>query len=82
MQDRILEEAWSDYRAETGLNETDIDPDAFIRWAFARALAHRQPRYAKMAERWGVKVAADAIASVRTEADMIGLIADALEARH
>ncbi len=78
----FLAKAWSDYRAETGLNETDIDPDAFIRWAFARALAHRQPRYAKMAERWGVKVAADAIASVRTEADMIGLIADALEARH
>ncbi len=24
----------------------DVDPDDFIRWAYAKALAHRQPRYA------------------------------------
>ena len=79
--EEFLNTAWADYANETGLSEVEIDPDTFIRWTFARALAHRQPRYAKMAENWGIKVDADAISSVRTEADMIALVARALEAR-
>ncbi len=77
----FLMKAWKDYQAQTSLAEASIDPDDFIRWAFARALAHRQPRYAEMAERWGIKVSADAIAQVRSEADMIALVAAALEER-
>lgn len=77
----FLNSAWEQYGSETGLRENEIDPDAFIRWAFARALAHRQPRYRKMAERWGITVSADAVASVRSESDMIALVAEALEAR-
>ncbi len=59
-------------------SETDVDPDAFVRWTFARALAHRQPLYAAMARRWGIKVAADAIARVQNAEDFEQLIAQAL----
>jgi len=59
--------------------EDDVDPDAFIRWTYAQALAHRQPRYEAMS-RWGVTVTADQVAQLRTEADFIDLIAGTLDA--
>ena len=77
----FLNEAWSEYTQETGLGEQDVDPDTFIRWAYARALSHRQPRYRAMAERWGVTLAADDVAGVRSEDDMVTLVAEALETR-
>ena len=75
----FLDDAWHGYLAETGLSEAAVDPDAFIRWTYARALAHRQPRYAAMAAKWGVKVAADAVARVKTPADFDALIAAAID---
>ena len=80
-QPDFLQSAWQEYRSETGAKEADIDPDEFVRWTYARALAHRQPRYRAMAERWGITLAADKVAQVKSEADMIDLIARALEAR-
>ena len=74
----FLARAWADYCAETGLAEDKVDPDAFVRWTYARALAHRQPRYRAMAENWGITVKADDIARVQSETDMINLIANAL----
>lgn len=77
----FLTACWEAYLAETGLAEDRVDPDAFIRWTYARALAHRQPLYAAMARNWGLTVAADAVARVRSEADFVDLVAGALEAR-
>jgi hypothetical protein len=77
----FLEETWAAYLAETGLREDAVDPDAFVRWAYARALAHRQPRYRAMAETWGVTVAAEDVARVRSAADVLDLVADAIVAR-
>lgn len=77
----FLDDAWTRYLAEHGLSEAEVDPDAFIRWTYARALAHRQPRYAAMAKTWGVTVTADDVAHVRTPDDFDALIARALEAR-
>ena len=77
----FLEETWSAYLGETGLREEAVDPDAFVRWAYARALAHRQPRYRAMAENWGVTVAAEDVARVRSAADVLDLVADAIAAR-
>ena len=69
-------------RAEVfGLDADRVDPDAFVRWAYARALAHRQPRYRAMARNWGVTVSAGDVAKVATAEDMIALVARALEAR-
>ena len=80
-QPAFLRDAWYEYLAANGLTEAEVDPDAFVRWTYARALAHRQPRYAAMARNWGVKVTAEQIAHVRSAEDFTGLVASALEAR-
>jgi hypothetical protein len=77
----FLLEAWNTYLAETGRMPGAVDPDAFVRWTYARALAHRQPRYAAIAAKWGLKVTADAVARVQNPADFTALIADALDRR-
>jgi len=77
-QPEFLAAAWRAYLDETGLSETSVDPDAFIRWTYARALAHRQPRYEAMAKNWGVTVEAADMATVRDEADFAQVIAAAL----
>ena len=77
-QPEFLEKAWVAYRVENGLTEEQVNPDDFIRWTYARALAHRQPRYAAMARR-GVTITAEEVADVATEADFIDLIARAID---
>ncbi|MDH2325903.1 ATPase [Cereibacter sp. SYSU M97828] len=76
-QPQFLLDAWDAYRAEKG---ADVDPDDFIRWTYARALAHRQPRYAAMA-RWGVTVMAEEVGALRDTQGFTDLIARALENR-
>lgn len=77
-QPEFLDRAWTAYRVEKGLAEDEINPDAFIRWTYARALAHRQPRYAAMARR-GVTLLAEEVAGVGSPEDLIGLIGDAID---
>ncbi len=79
-QAEFLTRVWEDYLSKNGISEADVDPDAFIRWTYAQALAHRQPRYAAMARNWGITVTADQISAVRDEAGFIELIASTLEA--
>jgi NAD(P)-dependent dehydrogenase (short-subunit alcohol dehydrogenase family) len=57
----------------------DVDPDDFVRFAFAQALQHRQPIYRAMAENWGITVQAADIAQVTTPEDFNRVIATALE---
>ncbi|MGR3453575.1 ATPase [Pseudooceanicola sp.] len=76
----FLHKAWADYLSETGSAPQKVDPDAFVRWTYAQALAHRQPRYEALARR-GVTVSADAVAAVRSAAGFEEMIAAALEAR-
>ena len=77
----FLERAWAVYGESNGVAEDRVDPDAFIRWTYARALAHRQPRYAAMAARWGVRVPADAMAGVDGEAAFVDVVAHAIDRR-
>jgi len=79
-QPAFLQAQWAGYLAETGLAEDAVNPDAFVRHVYARALAHRQPRYAAMARR-GVRVTADEVAGLRDAAGFDRLIAQALERR-
>ncbi|MBV2361096.1 ATPase [Thalassococcus sp. CAU 1522] len=78
----FLAACWSEYLAEQGLAEAQVDPDAFIRWTYARALAHRQPIYEAMADKWGVTVAAADMARVRDQGDFTDIIAAALNRRN
>ena len=80
-QPAFLHAAWADYLAETGAEEGAVDPDAFVRWTYARALAHRQPRYAAMATNWGLKVRAEDVARLRSAEDFTDLVATALDRR-
>jgi hypothetical protein len=80
-QPEFLLNAWADYMIKNNVQEGDIDPDTFIRWTYARALAHRQPRYAAIASNWGVSVDASDMATVRDQTDFTSVIAEALEQR-
>ena len=79
-QPAFLDTAWTDYLRETNCKDDEVDPNSFIRWAYARALAHRAPRYAAM-EKWGVSVSADEIAAVASAQDLDALIGAALAGR-
>jgi hypothetical protein len=78
-QPAFLERTWADYLKEFKCEEDEVDPDGFIRWAYTRALAHRQPLYAAMARHWGVTVRAAQIAQVSSAADFIDLVASAID---
>jgi hypothetical protein len=80
-QPEFLSRVWDQYLSEQGCAPHEVNPDAFIRWTYAQALAHRQPRYEAMARNWGVTVTADQIGSVRDAADFEQLIAQALETK-
>jgi hypothetical protein len=77
-QPAFLHARWEEYRATHSVTEETCDPDHFVRWTYARALAHRQPRYAAMAG-WGVTVTAEEVAKVRSAADFDALIAQAID---
>ena len=77
-QPEFLLKCWHSYLAETGAAPDDVDPDAFVRWTYSSAMAHRQPRYRAMADNWGVKITADEVAQVHTAKDFERLIADIL----
>ncbi len=79
-QPAFLRSAWEEYRAGHAVTEASCDPDAFVRWAYARALAHRQPRYRQMAT-WGVTVSADEVAGVSDVAGFDRLMCLALDRR-
>jgi hypothetical protein len=73
----FLKARWSEYLAENDIGEDAVDPNAFVRWTYSKALAHRQPRYEAMSK-WGITVTAEEVAEVRTTEDFNTLIAEAL----
>ena len=77
-QPEFLLKVWNDYLAMQNCAEDQVDPDAFIRWTYAQALEHRQPRYGAM-EKWGVTVTADEVAVVNNADDFDALVTRALE---
>ena len=77
----FLLKTWKAYLTEFNVAPDKVDPDDFIRWAFAKALAHRQPRYKAMADKWGLTVPQDVVAQVKDSEGFVSMIADALEMR-
>ena len=76
----FLAERWAEYLNETNVEPGKVDPDAFVRWTYRKALSNRQPRYAAMSK-WGVSVTADEMSRVKSSDDFNSLIAAALERR-
>lgn len=76
----FLLQVWHEYLGQSGLTAEQADPDAFLRFGYARLLESRQPRYAAMA-RWGVTVTAEEVATATTPAEFDALIAASLDRR-
>ncbi len=72
---------WHAYLSQKGVTEDRVDPDDFIRWTYARALAHRQPLYRAMARNWGLTIRAEDMARVDGEAAFIDVVARAMRMR-
>lgn len=70
----FLRQCWADYLKETGEKENAVDPDAFIRWGFARLIEWRAPRYKAIADNWGVTVSARDIEKVITPDAFLSLV--------
>ncbi len=80
-QAAFLDRVWNEYLTLNACSGAEVDPDTFIRWIYAQALAHRQPRYEAMARNWGVTIAANDISKVRDSGDFNELIERTLETR-
>lgn len=76
----FLMQVWEEFLAREGKAPDQVDPDAFLRFGYARLLESRQPRYAAMA-RWGVTVTAEEVAEVRDAPGFDALIMRALDRR-
>jgi hypothetical protein len=77
-QPEFLADAWARYLVEKDVAPSKVNPDDFIRWTYAAALAHRQPRYEAMARNWGTTLDASDMATVRDERDFVDLVAHGL----
>ncbi len=77
----FLRGVWSRYLDESGLGERKVDPDAFIRWAFAELIDWRAPRYEAIAKNWGVKISARDVEKVKTPDDFLALADSAVKAQ-
>ena len=76
-QPAFLSECWTAYLGEKDVSPERVDPDDFVRWTYAQALAHRAPRYEAMA-RWGVTITPAQISELRGAGDFEDLIAQTL----
>jgi len=75
----FLETIWARYCGENRVADSDVDPDDFMRYAYRQCLDHRLPLYRGMAENWGISVAAEDMAKVKTADDFTALISHALD---
>ncbi|MEE9388433.1 MAG: ATPase [Paracoccaceae bacterium] len=79
---KFMVQLWSEYLSKNNTLADDVDPNQFMRWAFAQAIEQRQPRYAAMAKNWGITVSAQDVAAATTPAAFDAMIANALEKHH
>jgi shikimate kinase len=78
-------EAFLDQQLEVYMQErripytTMIDPDDFVRWVFPHLFYSRIPRYEAIANQYGYSIKTEDLYQVKTEADFMGLVEQALE---
>jgi hypothetical protein len=77
---RFLEDKWVEFKTLKNISDdNDVDPDAFAVWGFEQILHHRIPLYAKIAKNFGYTVPMSKIPDVKTEADFIALVSNAID---
>ena len=73
----FLATKWEEFINFKKINESKVDPNEFIRWTYAKALSHREPRYERMAK-WGITVKAEDIEKVKNTNQFNSLIENTL----
>jgi hypothetical protein len=76
----FLQSLWARYRAARRVVEEQVDPDDFVAWGFAELVAHRQPRYAAIAQRYGYTVPMSALSDASSADAVLRVIAGAIDA--
>lgn len=56
-----------------------INPDEFVRWVFPRLFYNRIPRYEAIAKKYGYTIKTEDLYQIKTEADFIQLVKNALK---
>lgn len=59
----------------------DLPADDFTRWVFPRLFAERLPKYQALADRFGVTVSTNDLYKVKSENDLLNVIAEGFESR-
>ncbi len=79
-QESFIDEKLAEYLEENGLETPEeIVPDEFGSWIFPSLVEHRRPKYEAIAAEYGYTVEARLIDTVRSERDILNLIANALD---
>jgi len=79
-QPAFLERKWAEYKALHAIASDDaVDPDGFAVWGFEQLLHHRIPLYKAIADNFGYTVRMRDIPAIATEAQFVGLVANAIE---
>ncbi len=81
-QPGFLEQKWREYKSLNHLSDdTKVDPDDFAAWGFEQLLHHRIPLYEKIAENFGYKVRMRDVGNLKSQDDVINLIATAIDSK-
>jgi hypothetical protein len=55
-----------------------VDPNEFVRWIFPRLIESRIPRYEAIAQRYGYTISTEELAQVKSSANFLELLEDAI----
>lgn len=78
-EEKFLDQHLAMYLEENNLKSTDeIVPNEFVQWVFPRLIAHRKPRYERLAEKYGHTIEAEKIFELPAEADIIDLVCESM----
>jgi hypothetical protein len=79
-REAFLDERLSEFmRLNNYVTTDELPPDDFVSWVFPELFKSRLPRYQAIADQFGYTVDANVAAEVKTEADFISMISDALD---
>ncbi len=80
-QPEFARKLWEEFLAQEECSPDTADPDRFVRWGYRRLLEYRIPKYAALADNWGVVISADDVSRVQHAEDFVAIIADAIDRR-
>lgn len=78
---QFLAASWHAFKEQHGISGDDqVDPDEFAVWGFEQLLSRRRPLYEAIASRFGYVVDMEDVEALKTESDLLALLARAIDA--